>query len=182
MYFNVATEFKLTKKPAWLDGFRKKCDDPYQYHITLKTKTSVRSADIARLKNELNNIAKRYGGIKVVFSKLHIATTTKGWCIMIRAKPNRILVELQKEIVKRFSKFGKPIRKEGASFEKIFRPHITIGRHLTPQQLKQAKSDLRGKNLHSEALIQKIVLTTVRTDSFHDWSNLKNKISYKLKV
>jgi 2'-5' RNA ligase len=99
---------------------------------------------------------------------------------MIEAKNNKELIKLQKEIKIKFSKYGKHISKEYEKFENNFKPHITIARYLNLKQLKIAKKEIQ-KDLFCEALIEKLVLTTVENDLFEEWSNPKNKLSYSLK-
>ncbi|MCK5060927.1 2'-5' RNA ligase family protein [Candidatus Parcubacteria bacterium] len=181
MIFNINSEFDLIKKPAWLDDFRAKYDKPYRYHVTFKTNAYLSDTNFENLKNELSDIAKRYQKIKVIFNKLFISITSKGGCIMIKADRNNKLSKLQKEISEKFSKYGKHTRIEYKKFEKNFNPHITIARRLSPELLNNAKNELL-KDLACEALIEEIILTVVKKDSFDEWSNPQNKSFYKLGV
>lgn len=40
--FAVYSGLKLSKRPEWLDDFRKKYDDPYEYHIILKQPSYIK--------------------------------------------------------------------------------------------------------------------------------------------
>jgi len=179
MIFNIVAEFDLIKKPSWIDAFRLKYDEPYRYHISFKTLTYFNEKKLENLKNELKIIANAYSSIGVIFNELYINITSKGGCIMIKAKSNKKLFKLQDEISNRFSKFGKHISEEYKKFEKNFNPHITIGRHLTAEQLKRAKNDLRN-DLFVEALVDNLVLSVAKEDTFEEWFNPKNKLSFKL--
>lgn len=178
MIFNIVAEFDLTKKPLWLDAFRLKYDKPYRYHISFKTLTYFDEANLENLKNELEVIANTHSDIKVIFNELHINSTSKGGCIMIRAEHNKKLLELQNEISNKFSKFGKHISEEYENFERNFDPHITIARHLTANQFEKAKKDFK-KDLFSEAIIDNLVLGVSKKDTFEEWSDPKNKSFYK---
>lgn len=177
--FHIGSEFTLIKKPRWLDKFRLKYDEPYRYHVTFKTSTYFQEDDFENLKKELSNIAKKYRAVKVIFNKLFINRTSKGGCIMIKAERNKDLLKLQKEITKKSSKYGKHITKEYKKFEDDFKPHITIGRHLTSEQLENARKELK-KDLRCEALIEELVLTTANTDLFSELNDPRNKLHYKL--
>lgn len=177
--FHISADFDLIKKPDWIDNFRQKYDKPFRYHITLKTETYFNAKYLKNLKTDLLSITKQYAEIRISFNKLFIGHSPKGECIMIRAEKNKNLVNLQKEITKKISNYGNHIMQEYEKFEKNFKPHITVARNLTAEQLKNAKNEL-GKNLYCEALIDKIVLTTVKNDLFEEWNNKKNKTYYKL--
>jgi len=178
-FFQISADFELKSKPDWLDDFRSKYDLPYDYHITFKAKTHFRSEDIERLKAETKLMAARHQPITVDFDELSIAPTSKGWCIMIKARPNEGLLKFQKEISEIFSKYGEIISEERASYEKDFKPHITIARHLTDEQLEKAKSELKD-DLTCNAIIKDLVLATVENDVSEQWSKPENRKFYKL--
>ena len=84
--FSISSDFQLLKKPDWLDDFRKKFDQPYSYHVTLKTSTCFDNNRVENLKGDLDAIAKKYPIIPVKFNELFINSAPKGKCIMIKAK------------------------------------------------------------------------------------------------
>ena len=178
MIYNIVAEFDLIKKPKWIDAFRLKYDKPYRYHISFKTLTYFDEANLENLKNELEIIVNTHSNIKVIFNELHINPTSKGGCIMIRAEHNSKLIELQNEISNKFSKFGKNISKQYNSFERNFDPHITIARHLTVDQLENAKKDLK-KDLFSKTIMNNLVFGVAKKDTFEEWSDPKNKSFFK---
>ncbi|MDZ7798254.1 MAG: 2'-5' RNA ligase family protein [Patescibacteria group bacterium] len=177
--FTISSDFELIKKPKWLDGFRIKHDKPFPYHVTLKTCTYFDIDNFKNLKKDLSGIVKKYSEIKVIFNKLFISRSSKGECIMIKADNNKKLNELQKEIVKKFSKYGNYIAKKYEKFEKSFIPHITIARHLSSEQLIIAKKDL-GKKLFCEAVVKGLSLMIVENNTDEEWLNHNNKSYYKL--
>lgn len=177
--FTIVTELNLTKKPKWLDTFRAKYDDPFLYHITLKTKTYFKQDDLKKMKSGLRRITERYEPISMVFNIPLVRPTSKGWCIMIKAKKNISLIKLQKEISKMFRAYGGHLSREYARYERKFEPHLTIGRHLTDNQLERTKRALQ-KNLRCETTITELVLTTVTSDTFNEYRKSRNKTHYKL--
>lgn len=172
--FNIMAEFDLDKKPDWLEDFRAKYDKPYKYHIVLKYATEFDDADVENIKSELLELSKKYSKMKIVFDKLLIQGS-----IMIMARENKELVQLQKEIVKKFSKYGKSIKEKYAEFDLDFEPHITIGRSLSDKELDLATKDL-GNDFLCDALIDKISLTIIDEDFFEQWNDPNRKTLYVL--
>jgi 2'-5' RNA ligase len=180
MILVVVCDFKLNKKPKWLDNYRKKWDKPYSYHVTLKNPTNFSIKDIDKIKKDLKEISQKYNSFKVKFNKLYIGLASRGYCVMIKAEKNKELLKLQKDISKTLSKYGVPIKPLYSKFEKNFKPHITIARYLTKEQLKLAKTELK-KNLNCETIIDKFTLKTVNKDSFEDWNSFSKKTNYNFK-
>jgi 2'-5' RNA ligase len=178
--FQVSADFELDKKPGWLDYFRSKYDKPYSYHVTLKNSSYFNENDLEKIKEALVAIAKKHRELKVVFNKLFLSNSPKGECVMIEAEPNEELNKLQKEISSKLLKHGEHILEEYKEYENNFRPHITIARYLTPDQAEIAKKEL-GDDMHCEALIDKLVLTTANNDEYEEWSNPENETHIKLK-
>ena len=175
--FNIAVELDLIQKPNWLDDFRVKYDKPYPDHITLKTNTFFDSDDFENLKKDFVDIAQKYKTINVIFDELYMGLGTKGECIMIKAQINKDLLDLQKEMSDKFSKYGQHITPLHEKFEKDFQPHLTIARQLTTEQLENAKKDLKP-DLFCTALVKDLVLTAVENDRFEEWVNVKNKVRH----
>ncbi|MDD4332859.1 MAG: 2'-5' RNA ligase family protein [Patescibacteria group bacterium] len=179
-YFNVIVEFKLTKKPDWFDGFRKKYDKPFKFHISLKNGTKVKEKDINNLKEDIKIIAKNFRSIKLGFSKLWTSNkSSRGWCIMVKADKNPELLKLQKVISKNLAKYGDYVLPEYKDYEKKFKPHVTIGRHLTDEKIKEAKKEI-GKNLYCEAEINSLTLMIVNNFTLKSLLDRKNCKIYKL--
>ena len=51
---------ELTKKPNWLDDFRSKYDEPYEYHVTLKQPCVIEEDLIPEIKAKLNTFFWRH--------------------------------------------------------------------------------------------------------------------------
>ena len=120
--FHIGADFELSKKPNWLDNFRKRYDKPYNYHITLKNPTYFNGDDLKDIKLNLKRVLEPYNKIKVIFKNLFINPSSKGECIMIRAEKSEMLVRLQKEISTKFFKYAKHISKK----------HSTISSYTFP--------------------------------------------------
>lgn len=176
--FQISADFNLTVKPDWLDAFRHKYDLPYDFHVTLKTTTCFNPTDEEEIKQTAKQISEKQEPLEVIFEKLYISQAPSGWCIMIEAKPNDELIKLQKIISDSFSKYGEHASEDKRRFEKEFRPHITIARHLTKDELKQAQSEL-GTDLHCKSLINNLSLYIADEDNFSQWSKPENRFVYK---
>ena len=177
--FNIVADFKLNVKPNWLDDFRRKYDKPYQYHITLKTSTYFDENRFEDLKFSLNEILKLFNPIEITFNQVFTGQTSKGGCIMIKACKNNNLIALQRKISDKLSEYGEHITKEYKQYEKSFNPHITIARQLSPERFIQASSEIE-ENTQCKAIIEEVVLTVAKNDSFDEWSNSSNKTHFYL--
>lgn len=162
--FYVTADFELSERPAWLDAFRATYDDPYPYHITLKQGTYFEENRLAEIEEVVKKIATSTPPVQVIFNKLRIHKTPKGHVIMIWAQPNVPLVALQKELRERLSPFGEIIEPHYKEYETNFEPHITIARHLTDEQLEEARKDI-GSNTACSADITSITLKTNSTNT-----------------
>ena len=178
--FSITFELELSQKPDWLDDFRKKYDHPYEYHITLKTKSYFDEKDLKEIKTKLSEISKVTNKIKINFEKLRIDLSTKGWCIMIDAEENRELMGFQKYISSEFAKYGEHVDENSAKYEKDFHPHITIARKMDKDTCDKAESELVN-DTHCEGIIKDLVLAVVDEDLSENWSAEKNRTIFKLK-
>jgi len=160
-------------------NFRKKYDDPVQYHISLKLPTYIDDVNLAKLKKITNETAKTSNSFAVDFDKYFFNKTSTGNLIMISARHNNNLINLQKEIVKRTKGFGKTIKPYYEDFENNFKPHITIARKLDDEDFLEAKSKIE-KQIHCRANIDKLRLHIMKrtngVDKFQDESSLYYKL------
>lgn len=177
--FSITIEMDLVVKPDWLEDFRKKYDHPYNYHISLKTKTYFDDKDLAEIKNKIESVVNETPVIKINFDRIYSNLSTKGWCIMIEAEGNEQLKNFQKYISEEFAKYGEHVDVNSAKYEKEFHPHITIARKLDEETLEKAKQEL-GEDTHCEGVIKDLVLAVVDEDLSNNWSDEKNRTVYKL--
>jgi 2'-5' RNA ligase len=157
--FYVSADFELSTKPEWLDNFRRKYDEPYEYHITLKNETYTSMENVETLGEILGKIVSQYNPFTVTFKNIYHDKTPKGEVIMIKAEENKTLLELQKTVRESLKAFGPHVKAHHKAFEDNFNPHITIARHLSEEQFISAIQEV-GESTICEAIIDKVVLTT----------------------
>lgn len=177
--FYVSFDFELTKKPKWLDDFRKKYDYPYPFHITLKLNTYTKKKDLQKIQETVTKIASKYKPLDITFNKITIDKTKTGYVIMINAQKNQQLLSLQSEIKSKLTKFGRNLKKYHKDFEDNFVPHITIARRLNKNELEVAKAEL-GKNIECKARLDRVFLVIMKASNFEESSDPKNKTVIKL--
>ena len=180
-YFNVTADFLLVGKPTWLDGFRKRYDQSYPLHITLKNLTEIDKNDIPELKKKLQNIIQKYSQINLKFEKLFTSDkSSKGVCIMILTNQDKSLMNMQRDISRGLSRFGKHVLKEYKDFEENFLPHTTIARGLSEEEFRQAKKEIQ-KKVSCKGKLSEITLTIVKEINFENLNKRENKTYFKLK-
>jgi 2'-5' RNA ligase len=98
--------------------------------------------------------------------------------IMISAKNNKILMDLQYKIrtaLKDYSNYRKPILEQ---YETVFKPHITIAMDLG-DRFDEAIKDIGG-DTKCIGEITEIILSCVKEDTAKEAKNPKNLTIYKL--
>lgn len=180
LVFSVVFHFTLDTKPDWLDDFRKKYDKPYEYHITLKYPTFIKKQDVAELKKDLEKITKTQKSFTMVFDTFYFGETPNGKLIMVKAHENDDLIDMQKNIYKTLKKYGKVIKEHYQQYEKHFKAHITIARHLSYEEFKKAQSEL-PEEIHCSAQITKVTLVVESEEEASEMTDPKNEIYYELK-
>lgn len=178
--FYITAEFDLYSKPDWLDSFRLKYDHPHPYHLTLKNATYMDEARIPELQSELKLLISDYSAMDVLFDTLEFNMTSKGTVIMVVAKPNKDLIEMQNKIHEKLSVYGDNIKESFKKYESEFLPHITIARQLSEDQLVAAKKEL-VEPIACKAHISDIVLTVVSEMLIEEMNNPTNRINITLK-
>ena len=177
--FFVSFDFELTKKPRWLDDFRKKYDYPYPFHITLKLNTYTRKENIEQIKEAVAKTAAKYKPLDITFNKIKFDKTKTGYAIMLNAKKNENLLSLQSEIKSGLSKFGRNLKAYHEVFENNFTPHITIARRLKKRGFEKAKAEL-GNDIVCKAYLEIIDLSIMKKATFEESSDPKNKTQFRL--
>lgn len=178
--FLVTAELDLSQKPDWLDNFRKKYDEPYVFHITLKPGTLVQESDIPKLKKTIQGIIKNYNPLEIEFNNIVFSNNSPtGICIMIPAEENTELKKLQKNLLLSLSAFGELEKIHHKPFDENFWPHLTIGRRLSKNLADNAKKEI-GQDSKCKARIFKIVLTIVENMNVEDLSKPRNKTIFNL--
>jgi len=181
--FAVYARVKLLKKPDWLDDFRFKYDDRYDFHVTLKQPCFINEEQIPPLKEKLNQIFSNFylpdHKINILFNKKTINNEVEGKaCIMILAK-NKDICNLQSIIKSSLSDYKNYYESELEKYENNFNPHITISRNLDSKTLSMAVSEIKDDFL-CEGTIEEIVLVVVNEKTAEETTNPKNFTVYRL--
>ncbi len=178
--FLLTLEFELEEKPKWLDRFRIKYDEPFNYHITLKLPTLIKKNDLPKLRSEVKHIAKANKPLTLEFDKYFFSKTKDRNYIMVSAKHNKDIFRLQKMVVSELRVFGETIKAHYDDFENNFTPHITIARRLSNGVFQIAKNELK-EQIYCKAKITKFALTVVdENHTVDDVINPKNTTYYDL--
>jgi 2'-5' RNA ligase len=181
--FAVYANVTLTKKPEWLDGFREKYDERYDFHITLKQPCFINEAEIDRLKESVETFFRELkvpnGKIDLVFNAMKIDKDKKGHTIMLNAKPSGPLIATQRNLRSLLADYTSYVDTRTEDFEKKFVPHITIARHLGDDQFREAMQYMKSDTTCAGE-IKEFVLSIVNEISAKEAKNPLNKTIYKL--
>lgn len=172
---------KLTKQPEWLDNFRKKYDEAYDFHITLKQAAYIEDWQISDIRKILDgiltNFEKDKNNIELKFENLVL--DEKGGYIYLFANSNQIIDNLQKKIRNSLKIYSRYINPKSIKYEYNFKPHITIARDLNKQRFAEAKS-VMGQDYMCEGRVVEIVLSCVKEISVEEAHNPENLTNYKI--
>lgn len=182
-YFHISAEFDLVNKPAWLKEYRRNFDVGYTYHVTLKNPTEIQDEKVLQMKEELTKVINESGINSVfvgdlVFNELKFNRTSSGKCVMVMSKGNKKLTDLQAEIHKKLSKYGKHVKPIYDMFENNFDPHFTIGRHLKGEKFEEAKRRL-PRHIELKGLFKRITLIVVDDPIDEEWTDENNKMFFE---
>jgi 2'-5' RNA ligase len=177
---SVYGRIELIDKPEWLDAYRKKYDNPYELHITLKQSCYIDEGQIAEVKTKLQEVLINFivpeHKIELDFNEL-VADKSDG-SIMINAKENILLTNLQKEIRISLSNYDSYTSPELKEYEENFHPHITIVFDLS-ENFDQALKDLK-EDYRCEGIIEEIVLSVVNKISIEEAQDPNNLTVYRM--
>jgi len=182
--FVVTADIELTKKPAWLDDFRRRYDDDYPYHVTLKLPCYIEDHQAADIKNKLDSLFSTLKitdhSITLEFNKLHLGPNAPGGgCIMIDAAKGGEIDKLQSKIVSALSEYRNYYEIAYGKYEKEFQPHITIARNLDEPTYSKAAAELK-QDYQCTGKVNKIIFTVVTNFDPEEAKDPKNQIIYKL--
>jgi len=177
---------KLTKQPEWLDDFRKKYDEAYDFHITLKQSAYIEEGQLSEIKKKLdgilNDFAKNKHKITLTFDELLIDEnddSDKSGYIYLFSKNNSPVDNLQLKIRAGLKDFSDYCHPKSLEYEYDFKPHITIARGLVGNRFKEAVADLKN-DYTCEGEITEVVLSCVKEISVEEAHNHNNLTIYKL--
>jgi len=182
--FAVYAKVELTKKPNWLDDFRSKYDEPYEYHVTLKQPCVIEEDLIPEIKAKLNtffsNLKTPNHKMVLTFNSLNVPMVSPDdICIMINATKVDEIKELQKNILSTLSEYNSYLDIKYKAYEENFQPHITIGRKLDQQSYAMASKELKDDYI-CEGVITQIILGVVQNDNPTEANDPNNQTVYNL--
>jgi len=182
--FAVYTKVELTKKPDWLNGFRSRFDEPYEYHVTLKLPCVIEDAKVPEIKAKLadffSNLKIPNHKLTLTFNSLKVhRESPEDICIMINAERNEEIFNLQKNIFSILSDYKQYLKIKYKIYEENFSPHITIGRNLDEQAYEKASLELK-QDYTCEGVITKVVLGVVNNNNVTEANDPNNQTVYNL--
>jgi len=180
--FAVYAKVELSVASAWLAGFRRKYDEPYDYHITLKQPCYVDENSLAEIKDKLASVLRELngGGSELQFNQVAgNPDLPTGGCIMINAKDAPWLKDLQKRITAALANYKDYVKAGSDKWEREFQPHITIARHLSPQQYAAAMTEI-PENYQCKGAVREVALAVVNNFNVSEATDPKNLTIYKL--
>jgi 2'-5' RNA ligase len=182
--FVITADIELTQKPDWLEDFRRRYDDDYPYHVTLKLPCYIEDHQVADIKNKLDGLFSTLGIvdhlITLEFNKLHMGMDAPGGgCIMIDATKGGEIDKLQSKIVSALPEYKNYYEPEYKKYEKDFQPHITIARNLDEPTYTKAVAEIKD-NYACTGKVSKIIFTVVNNFGPEEAKDSRNQIVYRL--
>lgn len=174
----------IEPKLDWLDSFRAKYDEAYDYHITLKQACYVDESSVAdikaKLEQVLNSVQIPNHQIEIEFDTLSANPVgNDGMCIMLNASDSPAIVGMQKQITTALAEYDNRRRPESKIWEENFKPHITIGRKLETAVSEKAISELPADyTVHGK--VSEVILVVVDEYTPAEATNPKNMTIFKL--
>lgn len=183
--FAVYSKVKLTKKPTWLNRFKKDYLKE-DWHITLKQTCWIKDRQVCDIQNKINELHKELkfkdGKIYIKFDRLVVEKEKEegGKTIMIRATHNKYIHLLQKKIVRALKGYNDYNVQESRIWEKNFKPHITLVGNLEEKEFLKIQSYIR-QDYVCEGTIDSITFIYLDKDSNKKRVNYKflNKVKTK---
>ena len=181
--FALYAKFDLTSGPPWLDEFRKKYDEPWDLHITLKQPCFIPDEGVEKLRSRVKSFFSELQIpshlIPINFKEIFTHKGEHGMTIMVRAKPAKLLSALQKDLVRALADYTDYVDPDSRAYEENFDPHITIGRRLSPEHHREASTYLADGYV-CEGIIKKVVLSVVKDETLEEGLDPANKTAYDL--
>ncbi len=181
--FALYTKFDLTSGPPWLDEFRKKYDEPWDLHITLKQPCFIPDGEVGKLRSRVKSFFSELEipdhVIPVRFEEVFVHHSEDGVTVMVRAERSESLLTLQRNVVGALADYMQYVDPDSRAYEENFDPHITIGRRLSPEQHREASTYL-ANGCVCEGTIKKVVLSVVKDETLEEGLNPANQTVYDL--
>jgi len=176
--FAIYLRLNLIQRPLWFEDFRLKYDEPFDLHVTLIQPRYVNEQQVDDLKSKITQFLDEHKLIsedKVVeFNKLVYDQEQDGtYTLMLLAEKADKLSELQKGLRELLKEFAEYVDKVTIEYEENFRPHITIGRNIKTDSLRDAKLYFESSFL-VKGILTDLVLPVVKDTSIEERKNPNN--------
>lgn len=177
--YAVYARVEIIDKPDWLEDFRRKYQNVYDYHVTFKQPAYIDEAQLSDIQQRLSRIFDGFPTsdhkIQVVFNQ--IEADSEDGSIMIMAQRNQSLVSLQEKICTDLATYSNYMKPELKEYEENFRPHLTIAFDLD-DQFDQAVTDL-GQEIRIIGRISEVVLACVNEITPREAKDPANQTIYR---
>lgn len=130
--FAIYGRVEIPNAPDWLEAFREKYNNQFEYHVTLKQPCYFHESQFPDIKNLVRDALVEFDLLDNRLS-LHFDTIRadrSDGSIMIMAEPNVLLGSIQLSIASQLCQYQSYISNELERYEKNFEPHITIAYDL----------------------------------------------------
>lgn len=178
--YGVWAKVNLIKKPKWLDKYKKKYNNLYPTHVTLKQPCIIDESEFNNFKHIVSQVINKIHfpdhKIELVFEKVFI--DKKDRSIMIRAKKNNAIIDLQYKIRNALKNYNNYTEPELEEYENNFHPHLTITGDVK-NRFDEAIKDV-GKDTKCIGEINEIIFSCVKKDTAKEAKNPKNLTRFKL--
>ena len=182
--FAVVAKVQITQQPHWLEGFFQKYGTVFGHHVTLKQVCYLEEEKTQDVKNILTDFFRSLSipdhKIELSFNDLVVDKDADGLeTIMINAKENSVINELQSGILSYLKPYHDFVNKGTEKFEKIFKPHITIASNLDPAQYESVRAEL-GRDYFCKGVVNEIYLIIADKPGAEEGAKPENQTKYQL--
>ncbi len=182
--FAVVAKVRLVQQPLWLERFFQKHGTTFGHHVTLKQVCYLEERNIQDVKHRVEALFRSLSvpdhKIELSFDDLVVDKDADGLeTIMINAKENSIINELQLGILSSLNSYNDYVKKGTEKFEKNFKPHITIASNLDPVQYESVRAEL-GRNYFCKGVINEIYLIIADKPGAEEGAKPENQTVYRL--
>lgn len=177
---SVYAHIKLLQKPGWLENFRKKYNNPFDYHVTLKQMFFVNESELADIHHRLRDLfrTRPVPGHSITLTFDTLRADKDDGSILIMAQANDEILRLQKMVISKLSDYTRYYSAELKQYENHFEPHLTIAFDLG-DRFDSALSDIHH-DIECVGEVKKILLSCVNEISLKETTNPKNLTVFRL--
>lgn len=182
LYFKV----ELTKKPEWFDEFREKYHGAIGSapHITLIQPRWVDDADIPAIKTTVAEVLEKHTFVdedkKIVFDELVSGLEDTGnYVYMLTARRNDHLMASQTDLRDALTGYGHYYAEITREYETRFRPHLTLGNGVPPDQ-KEAADRYFSSDYICTGVITDLILPVVKDMTPEEADNPNNLTTFEI--